>query len=417
MTEALIQRAEILIEQQKYSEAQQILKEVLSSDPNDVHVLALLSEVNLQLGKIEDADIAINSAIGISPDIAHLYFIKARVLIQKEKYDDAEKHLYQAIEIEPSEANYFSLLASIKLSRKKYDEALQLADQSLALDAENILGLNIRSTSLIKLNRKEDAFTTINGALREDPTNAYTHANYGWNLLESGNHKKALEHFKEALKNDPTNKFAQSGMAESLKASNFLYRLFLKYAFTMSNLTSKYQWVFIIGFWVLSRSLRSLAANNEGLRDYLNPIIMLLAIIAFSTWVIEPISNLFLRFNKYGKFLLTKNEINSSTFVGISLLICILGTVSYLLFQNDAFLSIVAFGFVMMVPCGVMFRESKIKNGFLIYSGIMALVGIAAIVISFRDGELYNGMSVLFLFGFIAFQWIANYLMIKKSNI
>ncbi len=416
MTDALIQRAEILIQQQKYSEAQQVLKDLLSSDPHDVHVLALFAEVNIQLGKLEEADIAINSAIGISPDIAYLYFVKARILIQQEKYDEAERYLRLAIETDPAEAEYYALLASIKLNRKQYEEALQLADHALALDPENILGLNIRSNSLLKLNKKEEAFITIDGALREDPNNSYTHANYGWNLLESGNHKKALEHFKEALKNDPTNQFAQAGMAEALKANNFLYRLFLKYAFTLSNLAEKYQWGFIIGFAVLSRSLRALAASNEGLQAYLNPIIILLAIIAFSTWVIEPVSNLFLRFNKYGKFLLTKNQIHSSTFVGISFLICILGGLSYFIFQNEAFLSIVIFGFVMMVPCGMMFTESKIKNGFLIYSIIMAVVGISSISIAFNDGVLFNGMSMLFLLGFMAFQWVANYLIIKKSN-
>ena len=417
MTDALIQRAEILIQQQKYSEAQQVLKDLLSSDPHDVHVLALFAEVNIQLGKLDEATVAINSAIGISPDIAYLYFVKARILIQQEQYDEAERYLRLAIETDPGEAEYYALLASIKLNRKKYEEALQLADHALALDPENILGLNIRSNSLLKLNKKEEAFLTIDGALREDPNNSYTHANYGWNLLESGNHKKALEHFKEALKNDPTNQFAQAGMAEALKANNFIYRLFLKYAFTLSNLAEKYQWGFIIGFAVLSRSLRALAASNEGLQAYLNPIIILLAIIAFSTWVIEPVSNLFLRFNKYGKFLLTKNQINSSTFVGVSFLICILGGLSYFILQNEAFLSIVIFGFVMMVPCGMMFTESKIKNGFLIYSIIMAVIGIASIAIAFNDGVLFNGMSMLFLFGFVAFQWVANYLMIKKSNL
>ena len=123
---------------------------------------------------------------------------------------------------------------------EKYEDALNLANEGLERDPENILALNIRSSALIKLDRKEDAFTTIEGALAHDPNNAYTHSNYGWGLLEKGNHKKALQHFREALKHDPTLVQAQAGMAEALKANYVFYRLFLRYAFFMSNLTAKY---------------------------------------------------------------------------------------------------------------------------------------------------------------------------------
>ena len=121
-------------------------------------------------------------------------------------------------------------------------------------------------------------------------------------------HKKALEHFKEALTNDPTFKYAQAGMMQALKATNPIYRLFLKYSFWMNNLTAKYQWGVIIGFYLGFKALKTIARNNEALQPYLTPLIIALALVAFSTWVIAPISNLFLRFNKYGQLLLDKKE-------------------------------------------------------------------------------------------------------------
>ncbi|HOX83629.1 MAG TPA: tetratricopeptide repeat protein, partial [Chryseolinea sp.] len=72
MTENVIGRAEVLIQQQKYAEAEKLLRDVLSTDPNDVYVLTLLSEINLQLNKIEMATMLINSALSLSPDAAHL---------------------------------------------------------------------------------------------------------------------------------------------------------------------------------------------------------------------------------------------------------------------------------------------------------------------------------------------------------
>ena len=169
----------------------------------------------------------------MSPDSSHLFYIKSRIAIQQEKLNEAEKSIDQAIELHPYYAEYFALLANIKLGRKQFEAALEKANSALEIDAENLLALNTRSTALNKLNRSEESFETIEGALREDPNNAYTHANYGWGLLEKGNHKKALEHFKEALSHDPNFKYAQSGLLEALKASNPIYRMFLKYSFWM----------------------------------------------------------------------------------------------------------------------------------------------------------------------------------------
>jgi len=413
----IIDRAEILIQQKKYVEAERLLKEGLNDHPNDVYLLSLLAEVSLQQDKIEPADHLINTAIGMSPESAHLFYIKARIEIKKKKYDEAEKNIQQSLAFDPSAADYYSLWALIKLTRKQYEKALALANKALELDAENLLGLNTRSTALLKLNKSEDAFKTIEGALREDPNNAYTHANYGWSLLEQGNHKKASDHFREALKNDPNSAYAQAGMVEALKANNLFYKLFLKYTFWIGNLTKKYQWGAIIGFYLGFKLLNSIVRNNEALQRYLIPLIILLAFIAFSTWVITPISNLFLRLDTYGKYLLDKEEKMSSNFVGISFLIFLLGLIFYFAASDDKFLTLAAFGFTMMVPYSTMFSPSKAKYSLIIYAAIMTLIGMGAIFNTFITDEIFNVLTPVYILSFVAFQWVANYLLIKESNV
>ncbi len=414
MIDNRLSKVDILIQQKKYSEAERILKDLLTEDSTNIQFLALLADVCLQQGKTDAALSIIDNAIGLSPDTPALFYIKSTICIEKENLVEAEKNLARAIQLDPHDAAYFALLAHIKLYRKKYEEALQLADQSLAIDPENLVGLNTRSNALLKLNKSAESFATIEGALREDPNNAYTHANYGWGLLEKGQHKKALEHFREALKNDPGFEYAQAGMLEALKASNPVYRLFLKYAFWMGNFSSKYQWGVIIGFYIGMKALRLLASNNETLQPYLTPMIIALALIAFSTWVITPISNLFLRFNVYGKYLLSKKEIRSSNFVAISLAVFLLGLTAYLFAGTDEYLAIAVFGFSMMLPLSSIFLPSKYKTALVSYVAVLGLIGIAAIVVCFSTGELFNAMSTLFILGFVAYQWIANLLIIKE---
>jgi tetratricopeptide (TPR) repeat protein len=416
MTEHSLSKVGILIQQKKYEAAEKILRQLLAQEPTNIQYLALLAELNLQQGRIDKAESIVEDAIGLSPDTAHLYFIKSRIEIQKDQYDDAEKSVQQSIELDPYTADYFAWLANIKLARKQYEESLSLANQALEIDPEDLLALNVRSTVLIKLNRKEESFQTIEGALRQDPNNACTHANYGWGLLEKGDHKKALKHFKEALKNNPNYDYAQRGMMEALKAKYLVYRLFLRYAFWIGNLSAKYQWGVILGLYFGTRALNELSRSNAALQPYLLPLIIALYLFAFSTWVIRPLSNLFLRFNQYGKLLLDRKEKMSSNFVAVSLAVCLSGLALYMFLGDIRYLFVAAYGFAMMVPLGMMFTPAK-YNAFMIYTIAMAVTGLGALGAAFSgDPALFDNLAAVFMLGFVAFQFIANFLIIRSSN-
>ncbi len=412
----MVSRAQLLMQQERYSDAEKLLTALLANHPDDVQSLALMAELKIQQGQMPLALEFVNNAISQSPDTGFLFFIKARIMLQTDKFDEAEALLQEATTLNLGDADFFALWASVKLRRKKYEEALMLSNHALELDPENILGLNTRSTALLKLNRKVESFEAIQGALNKGPDNPYTHANYGWNLLEKGDHKKALEHFKEALKYDPNNEYAQAGMAEALKARYLFYKLFLKYSFWIGNLTAKYQWGVIIGFYLGFRLIRYIADENEALQPVLYPVIILLFLIAISTWVITPISNLFLRLNKYGMHLLDEKEKLSSNFVAASAGLIFLGLLLFMVMDGLEYLAISAFGFIMMIPCSVMFNPSKYKHSLVIYAALMFFTGCIGIYYTFISGELLNVFSLAFLFGAVGFQWIANFLMIRQGN-
>ncbi len=417
MIDSRLEKAQLLINQDRYKEAQKLLDSLIKEDPTDVRVLYMMAEVYLQQDQYLEANSIIDSAIGLSPESAFLMTMKARIALSNNKYDKAESHLKHAIRMDPLNAYIFALLASVKMTRKSYDEALDLADKALALDGENLMALNVRSSALNKLDRNEESFTTIEGALRNDPNNAYTHANYGWNLLEQGKHKEALEHFKESLSKDPSFKYAQSGLLEALKASNPIYRAFLKYAFWIGNLTAKYQWGVIIGFYFLFRILRNISEKSEALKPFLTPLLIVMGILAFSTWIIGPVSNLFLRFNKYGQLLLSAKEKISSNFVALSFGVGCYGLILYFIFREDTWLALTIFGFTMMLPCSVMLSTTKSKNLLLVYTIGLTLVGIIAIIKIYTGSELTNNMATLYVLAYVAFQWVANFMIIGEDNV
>lgn len=84
MTDALLEKAGLLMNQQRYDEAEKILKEVLSLSPDNDYVFYLLSEIYLQKNDFLKAEELINNAIALYPEQSHYFFLKARLYYLKD---------------------------------------------------------------------------------------------------------------------------------------------------------------------------------------------------------------------------------------------------------------------------------------------------------------------------------------------
>lgn len=51
-----LSKIQILIQQKKFVEAEKILSDLLSQDPNNIHFLGSLAEVNMHLDKLDNAN-------------------------------------------------------------------------------------------------------------------------------------------------------------------------------------------------------------------------------------------------------------------------------------------------------------------------------------------------------------------------
>ncbi|WP_124979986.1 tetratricopeptide repeat protein [Nonlabens xiamenensis] len=417
MQEASYDRIILLYEQGRYKHAEDLLKVALQEDPNDVTSLHLMAAVHLALDRPKDAKHFIDLALGIAPYMDQLYSTKARIMIDVERYDEAEGLLKEAININPSEAGHFAQLAQIKLARKEYAEAENLSDKALSLEPDNLLALNTKSTAQLKQHKKAESEETLRGALGENPEDSYTHSNYGWHKLETGQHKQALEHFKQALRYDPNNGYAQAGMMQALQSKYFFYRWFLKYQFWLGNMGAKYQWGFIIGFYLGMRVLDYLSESIPALSPVLTPIVILLAIVALSTWIIGPVSQLLFSFNKYAKFLLEPKEKQAVWLTGICIIVFLAGVGAYLLTDDFRYAMIAVAGLILMIPWSMFYMETKPRNLMPLAAGIMTIIAGIAIYLSFKTGDIANPFVIGFLVSFFAFQWLVNAVVIRRDNI
>ena len=175
--------------------------------------------------------------------------------------------------------------------------------------------------------------------MHKAPENSYSHSNKGWVAIEQDQYDEAIEFFKESLRLDPTNDYAKHGLKEAIKAKNILYRYVLKYFLWMNKMQQKGRWTFIIGLFVLYQVLLMVANTSTFWASVLSPFILLYIILAFSSWIAVPISNLFLRFHPMGKYALERDEVLGSNVVGGLVGVVLGGLLIFYLMGNSFYLS------------------------------------------------------------------------------
>lgn len=402
----LIQRAQLLLQQGRLQDAVTMLQQHLQHQANDIDGLFLLAICYLELKQPDSAATVIKNALSMVPDDDRFLYLHARVLLETDQYNAAIDAIREAVAIHPYVADYFGMWSQILLVKKDYRGALEKAEEGLALDPENQVCLNLRSHAMFSLGNKAAAFADLHEALEHNPENAYTHANLGWKWLEAGDHRKSLEHFRESLKIDPNQQWARHGMVQAMKARYWLYRQFLNYAFFMGRQKAGMQWAIIVGVFILTQ-----IANKVFF-----PLYVLLAIFVLSTWLIGPVSNLFLRLNAYGRYALSKEEVQASNITGILIVVAALSAIVFFFTEMAGILALCIGAGVLLLPASSMYspvakRKQKVLQ---LYTGVLALLAVAGIIYAFISNEALNVLMGIMLIGVFAYQWVANYIISRE---
>lgn len=307
-TNMLLERAQLLLDQNRYRDAETYIRQALEHDPNNDHTLGLLGRCYINNKRFDEGIEVVQQAIAIDPAESFYYYLLGFTYYQKSMAAAAKTNLEKAIQLNPYAAEYFGLLAHVLLEEKSFEEALDKAAEGLALEAENITCLNARSMALNKLKRSADAFETMQTALAQDPDNEVTHNVVGWNLLERGKDRDAAGHFMEALRLNPDYENAKVGLKEALKSRIVLYKWMLQYSFWVNNQSKNLRIALPILLYVLFRVLIGLSRENGSGTSLTWLLVGVYILFVVTSWTIGSIANLVLFFHPLGKHSLTTNE-------------------------------------------------------------------------------------------------------------
>jgi tetratricopeptide (TPR) repeat protein len=414
-----LERGQLLLQQGRIEMAKKELRLELNQNPSNAYAMGLLGFCLSTEKDHENAAQLIESAIGLEPNNPYLFYLQAKIYLLANRLEDSIAAADQGLLLNPNGAEFFLIKGSIALNLDQWEAALKYAEIGLESDPEHVDLINLRARSLIQLNRRKEAEATLDYALHKSPEDPLAHTNKGWVAIENDNYEEAVTHFREALRLAPTFNFAKTGLKEAIKGKNIVYRQILKFFLWTSKMNDKGRWQLMIGAYLVYIIFIKLAENYPSLAPFFYPFILFYIMWAFSSWIAQPFSNLFLRLHPLGKLALSDDEKFASNIVGVFLGIGIIFCLLFFLTNGILWIALGIWFIIMLIPIGgtfMMEEGSKTRKYLAIYGATIGFSGLAFIGLDLLANIQAMPLLYAFALGIFFYGWVANYLVMKAAK-
>lgn len=330
----LVERARLLIEQNRHEMAKDLLGQALTQDPNHARAHSWLALcVAKDRDRLKEATAEAERGVHLAPDDPFTHYVLADVWGSRNDIAKALLAIQEAIALNPTTADFYGVQAKLFGQQQKWQDALDSASEGLQFDPESELCTTVRTLALERLGRVIDAKLQAEESLRQSPDSTWAHASLGWAMLQQGQYKAAQQSFAEALRLEPNNEMARGGMIHALNSGNFIYRWMHLLLVRLSRLGGRNLVILVIGLWIGMQLLNSYAASHPEFAPWVLPITLGYVFLVTMTWIMEPLFNTMLRFHRFGKHLLSNKEKWASNLIATALSVAtVLGIVSSALY-------------------------------------------------------------------------------------
>lgn len=322
-------RGEMLLSQNRHQLAEQEFRQSLLERPDYGPTHAMLALALLYQERLQEAADEAGIAVGLAPEFDKAHYIHSIVLEFANCYPEAQQAIQQAISIDSNSPDNFAQLARIHLAQKKWAAAKEAAQRGLEIDPEHDASQNMLAMALQKLGQPALAIEQLTSALHRNPDDSWSHANLGWALIEQARHQEALQHFAEALRLEPDNESARYGIVTAMKGRYFIYRIVLAYFLWMSKLNAKFMWVIVFAGLIAQNAIHSIMVERPEWTPWLMPLEFSYIAFVLLTWIADPLFNLLLSLNRFGRLALSQDERRAANLVAAMLLLAMFALMRY----------------------------------------------------------------------------------------
>jgi tetratricopeptide (TPR) repeat protein len=357
-----------------------------------------------------DALEAARDAMRLAPDLPLSLLALANALLAAGQLEEAADAALDLIAATPLDARGWIVLARARLTQERPADALEASERALAVDPDSADAAGLRSVALLRLGRREEAARSSGEAVAREPDSAVAHNVRGWALLHAGDADGSLAHFREALRLDPTLDNAREGLVLALKARHRLYALILSYFLWLERIPAGRRQALLIGAFVGVRLLAEVGGHGIVVDGLVTVVVVAYLLFLLATWLADPLFNLILRFNRYGKAALAPRDRRAADVLAGCLVAAVLCLAGGLASGRLALVGSAAAFCLLGIPLAVVNRAppgwpQRLAIGWAAATAGLVLAGAAcAIVLS--DGALAGVLVALGIVGSLLSTWL-----------
>ena len=216
-----LDRADILIQQQRWDLALREVEKALAMEPDNTHGLCTRAFCLLRNNEINEAEKVLRAALALDGAYSDAHAILGECLVEQGRFDEAILEVSEAVRLRPDDPGHFCSQSFVLGRTGRNEDALEAANNGLALNPINPDLLNNKARCFIALGDYREAQATLKMAMEHDPENSNLHANQGVLWLTYGQRDQAVECFSQALRIDPSNNLAQIGLLKAIECRNW----------------------------------------------------------------------------------------------------------------------------------------------------------------------------------------------------
>lgn len=195
----LREKAEDLLEEQRFEQALEVFDAMVTEDPREVETWFNRSEVLTLLGRDDEASASLDRALAIDP--AHKGSLRelTNQLFEKGDFGLAAAHLNDLLKLAPTEADHWLRRAAELLKEGKATEATLIYNAILENDPTNLPASLALGDLLMAMDDVERADRTYSLVLQHHPDSPEAHLKKGLLLNRQGRWGAAIQLFNRAI--------------------------------------------------------------------------------------------------------------------------------------------------------------------------------------------------------------------------
>ncbi len=211
---------EVLMRQNKRSEAADVNAAILKDNPKDSDARGLQASLMLDRGDVQKAISELQAVVNAAPDNFVARYNLGRAHVARGEWEQARQQFTQAIQQRPDYLPARLALAQLQVMRGEYEPALNSVKEILQVDKTNGPARMIQAAALLGEKRFADARSLLEAVKQANPNAPDIDFSLGMVALKEGKLQEAEQIFRKAYAENPKDSRGLVGLVEAMAAAN-----------------------------------------------------------------------------------------------------------------------------------------------------------------------------------------------------